>query len=303
MTAKNVSDVFMLTAENGVLKRTTVATDLQVGYPGQPGELHVTGRFSQSVKILNVEPKKTYTLDGLSTVICLVTKTGPSGVVTISLPSTPRPGQVIYVKDASGTAGTNNIVLVPPVGTIQGTKSKTLDTAYDCYNVVWTGSEWVSIAGAGTPGANGVNIASFYFSAGDLATYYISGIGYVGYLHPGGGSTLVPADADISKDPALNYIGTPVPYACRITSFSVSHTIDTMPEDITYRVYVNGRHQSLSSRPTVNFPARTTARHATWTGSLDLVAGDVISVVESVPTTIRPTSSPSISAVVTFRQT
>lgn len=138
-----MADVLVVAVENGEARRVVMSTDLQVGYPGKPSELHVTGKFSQSIAFVDVKPGQTVPYpDNVSTL--LVRNSTPSGssVVTVTLPPTPREGQTCHVKDSNGTASTNALVLDGGGKTIDGTTTRKLSNPYDSMTVVWNGTSW-----------------------------------------------------------------------------------------------------------------------------------------------------------------
>ena len=68
-----------------------------------------------------------------------------TAVITVNLPNTTDTGRVIYIKDSEGNAGTNNITLTTPGGTvtIDGVTSYAMNTNYQSVSVVWTGTEYL----------------------------------------------------------------------------------------------------------------------------------------------------------------
>ena len=68
-----------------------------------------------------------------------------TAVITVRLPNTTDTGRVIYIKDSEGNAGTNNITLTTPGGTvtIDGVTSYAMNTNYQSVSVVWTGTEYL----------------------------------------------------------------------------------------------------------------------------------------------------------------
>lgn len=150
---KKPNDVFNFVVEGGnVVKRTVSATDLQVGYPGRPAELHVTGKFSQSIKTIAAVPKQTIEYDDSTTILCVkaVNNAKLSGSITVLLPKSPRVGQLCYVKDASGTSNSHNVIVKSEKSLIDGSSSKILKSPYDSSSFVWTGESWTALNSSGT---------------------------------------------------------------------------------------------------------------------------------------------------------
>jgi len=66
------------------------------------------------------------------------------GTLEIKLPDTTDTGRVIYVKDAGGDAGANNITITTVTGAvlIDGATTFVMNTAYEAVSIVWTGSAY-----------------------------------------------------------------------------------------------------------------------------------------------------------------
>ena len=67
-----------------------------------------------------------------------------SGTLTINLPNAPTTGSTWIIKDAAGTADTNNITVTTVGGsvTIDGSTSFVMNTEYESINVIFTGSAY-----------------------------------------------------------------------------------------------------------------------------------------------------------------
>lgn len=112
--SKKSNDAIVFVTDNGALKRTVLTSDVQVGYDdGSASELHLTGKLSQSTKVIEVLPGNTIKIDGNSTILNINIKnlTNIAGTIIVQLPEIPRPGLTCYIKDISGKAATNNIIV------------------------------------------------------------------------------------------------------------------------------------------------------------------------------------------------
>jgi len=161
-TEKNSNDAFAYllssSEQDAELMRTAVLSDFQVGLPEKPSELQLTGRISYSTAFAEVQPNQIVYFPPDSTIFLVsllpleILKTGVAysqteklkQTVTVILPQEPRTGQVCYVKDASGTAGTCTLK-------IQGSKiddgdSKLLDYKGGCIGFVWSGAAWSTLS-------------------------------------------------------------------------------------------------------------------------------------------------------------
>lgn len=144
---RSSKDAFVFIKEGETLRRTVSAADLQVGYPTSPSELHVTGRVSHSLKVVEVRPGGSYQMEGSTTVLCVKRSGTGSGAITVVLPGGPRIGQVCKVKDASGTAGSNNVVVSGGASKIDGSSARVLTNPYEFTGFAWTGDSWCVIGG------------------------------------------------------------------------------------------------------------------------------------------------------------
>lgn len=162
MRPKDPNDVFLMARDDkGNIVRLATACDLQVGTDSSPAELHVTGRTSLGIRESTVQTGASVQYpDDASVFLVTSNVTGPGGV-TVYLPPTPRDGQICYVKDASGIAGTRNLTILPSpanIGaSIDGSPSALITTSYGSLTFTWNGRTWLSLgsSGSGSGGATG----------------------------------------------------------------------------------------------------------------------------------------------------
>jgi len=65
-----------------------------------------------------------------------------AGIITVSLPASPKVGQEILVKDGKGDAKSNNITILAPGKTIDGNSSIVMINNYQAYSLLFNGTEW-----------------------------------------------------------------------------------------------------------------------------------------------------------------
>lgn len=65
-----------------------------------------------------------------------------TGTITILLPDSPTSGETYFIKDIAGQAFTSNITVTTVGGTdtIDGLTSQTMNTAFQCLDVLYNGS-------------------------------------------------------------------------------------------------------------------------------------------------------------------
>jgi len=149
--------VYTRDARTGEVKRIAFSHDVQIGLARSPQELMLTGRFSVSSVSYQLIPGGTLTL--INDVVYAniePTTTSTPGDLNVILPPKPRQGQLVIIKDVSGTADTHNIVVKTQNGeTIDSTSSQTIVSPYGAVSVIWNGKEWsgsAGQAGGSTPG-------------------------------------------------------------------------------------------------------------------------------------------------------
>lgn len=289
MTEKKSADAFVLVSENGILRRNVATTDFQVGYPGKPAELHVTGKFSQSTATLNASPGQTANLDDAVSILHVKTSSG-SGSVTVVLPSSPREGQMCYIKDSTGTASSNNIVVSGGKYLIDGSSSRTLSTSYDSLILSWSGSSWSTLGGTslgaqGPTGATGASFGAVTF-AGVVTTSSWTGGTTTKYLYPGGYSG---ATSSASAQKMI------IPFAGTLSNFYVMHNATSeRAGSITITYTIKNETSGNSAVITVNSSASSGNN---TTSTISVSTGDQISV--SAAYSAR--ASPNPEAVVTMK--
>lgn len=64
------------------------------------------------------------------------------GPVTVNLPNLASVGSTYVIKDAQGDAFINNITIVPPSGTIDGSATAVINTNYSSITLIFDGSNW-----------------------------------------------------------------------------------------------------------------------------------------------------------------
>lgn len=76
--------------------------------------------------------------------VVFVNKTS-GAATTVNLPSSPRTGMSIIVKDMKGDAATNNITVTPAAGNIDGSSTAVINTNYGSWKGVYNGTSWSTL--------------------------------------------------------------------------------------------------------------------------------------------------------------
>jgi hypothetical protein len=65
-----------------------------------------------------------------------------SGARAITLMTSPATGQLVTIKDVTGTANTHNITITPAAGNIDGSATYVISTAYGSVDLWYSGTQW-----------------------------------------------------------------------------------------------------------------------------------------------------------------
>lgn len=166
-TTKQLADqsffIFVKDTNTGKIRRLAIPGDVQVGLQDNPAELQLHGRLSLATVDYRVtgENKGIIYSTNNDTIIAVsllsAAETPVSGRITVYLPANPRNGQLHFIKDMSGTAGTVPIDIFPPNGVkIDQFDSRTLDDPFGSFALYWFGDRWRRlVAGIGVGGGGG----------------------------------------------------------------------------------------------------------------------------------------------------
>lgn len=170
--------VFVKDTNTQKIKRIAVPCDMQIGMLGNPAELQLLGRLSVS--------NETYTPVAGTTAINIasnitianidVTQTLSAGHVIVNTPSQPRDGQVLFVKDLSGTSSITPLIITSPDETIDGSTNTTLSSNYGSVALVRISGTWRVLFSSSTNIINSINWSpvDYYTSAGGVVDNLLS---------------------------------------------------------------------------------------------------------------------------------
>ena len=158
-TNSKIGETGLVFAKNNITNQVETivsVANIQVGTSNQPADLSLNGSIGLSTMDLTLAAGSSAAIANNITNINVLT-TGASGTVTLSLPSQPRKGQLIYIKDASGTAETISITIQgAPSGTpyatgiishlIDRASTKTITTNFGAIQLLWSGNGWHTIS-------------------------------------------------------------------------------------------------------------------------------------------------------------
>jgi hypothetical protein len=135
--------VYVKNYNTNVIEKIATSTGLQVGLNNSPAELQVTGRTSLSAINVSLSAGQNYDISNNVTFVNI--SPTASGTVSVTLPSSPRQGQILFIKDYSGNASTTNIVVKSGNQSqlIDGSLTKTIFYNYGSLVLAWQGDNWI----------------------------------------------------------------------------------------------------------------------------------------------------------------
>jgi hypothetical protein len=160
--------VFIKDPSTGKATRVALPGDVQIGVKGSPSELQLLGRLSLNTTeyIAKNSNSGIIRVSANDTVVGIIAD--PSlGIarITVYLPATPRDGQIVVIKDGSGTAASKPIDVIS-YSLIDTLTTKTITDNFGSISLYWLSGTWrtlftsagglAGVTGAtGPPGING----------------------------------------------------------------------------------------------------------------------------------------------------
>ena len=167
--------VYVKDPNTGVIQRIAIPGDVQIGLDGAPAELHLLGRLSVAAANYNVDAvnKGTISAQNDDTIVAVnLVVTPKTGRITVLLPASPRDGQLHFIKDMTGTAGTVPIDIFPSPGqVVDNMASRTLSDNYGSLALTWLNGQWrMLVAGLGASGGAGAGTDASFVTMGANAS-------------------------------------------------------------------------------------------------------------------------------------
>lgn len=155
--------VYAKSSTSNRVTRVAVPADFQVGAAGSPADMTLYGGLAMSTATYPVSatsPK--VSIDSKVSIAAISTSALPPQYVDVYLPTSPRSGQVVYVKDASGTADVANIRIRDAAGgKIDGSELVALSVAYGSIALFYTSTGWGVMTSGGSGGGDGGWMTAF----------------------------------------------------------------------------------------------------------------------------------------------
>ena len=111
-----------------------------------PGSITISasgggGGGSSNVRALAVATTTPYNVNAASDDVIVVNR-AVAGITQVNLPAGPTTGLTFTIKDGKGDAATNNTLIVPAAGQIDGQPSVALNINYAAITVIYDGTSW-----------------------------------------------------------------------------------------------------------------------------------------------------------------
>jgi hypothetical protein len=147
----------LLKDNRGNVDKVSFPQSVQVGLDNIPSELVINGSLSLSVGNYKCRLSGTVTIDDYHTICAIEPATSGTGSLYVKLPKKPRDGNLLVIKDLSGTAATNNIVISSwDVSTlIEDALSITISANYGFVSLFWKTNKWYIHANSGGTSSTG----------------------------------------------------------------------------------------------------------------------------------------------------
>jgi hypothetical protein len=161
--------VYVRDTNTNAIKRVAIPADVQVGLLGNPASLTLLGGLAISTADVAVDNSNNgiINVNNDDTLVAIDVVSAPtSGRVSVFLPPGPRDGQLHFIKDSTGTAGTYPIDIIPPSGTtIDGLSIQSLVDVYGSMAIFWFRGSWhVLVSGVGITNIGGASISASYIT-------------------------------------------------------------------------------------------------------------------------------------------
>jgi len=145
LTKANESGLlFVKNSKTNLVERIATTADLQIGLPESPAETQLFGGISVNTSTISLSAGSVYKIRRDITVLNV--EGSGSGNILIKLPEGPSVGQIVIIKDFSGSASMANIVVSDDSYNIDGSASKIISTDYGYLQVAWSGVQWSSVS-------------------------------------------------------------------------------------------------------------------------------------------------------------
>jgi hypothetical protein len=131
---------------NDAVNLVASPASFQVGLSNSPSDLTLMGRFSLSSKVYYATSENGYTINLSNDVSIALISIPIRNSAKVLLPSGPREGQIIFIKDREGICSSAPMVISASESLIDGASSIAITSDYGKKCLCWNTDRWSVIS-------------------------------------------------------------------------------------------------------------------------------------------------------------
>jgi hypothetical protein len=129
-------------SQNDTVNLVASPSNFQVGLSNSPSDLTLLGRLSLSSRVYYATKENGYSIELDSNVSIALISTPIRNSSRVFLPSTPREGQIVFVKDREGICSTAPMVITAISSLIDGASTTSITSDYGKKCLCWNVDRW-----------------------------------------------------------------------------------------------------------------------------------------------------------------
>jgi len=133
-------------SQNDSINLVASPSNFQVGLNNSPSDLTLLGRLSLSSNVYYATKENGYSVNISSNVSIALISTPIRNLSRVFLPSGPREGQIIFIKDRDGVCSTASMVITATEGLIDGSSTTLISSDYGKKCLCWNIDRWSIIS-------------------------------------------------------------------------------------------------------------------------------------------------------------
>jgi hypothetical protein len=172
---KKVPFLYIKNVNKDSIERVIAVEDFQIGTSVDPGELDLNGRLSLNTRKVTANNNNLGVVSAEKHDSILEVINDYTGTVKLQLPTNPRNGQILFIKDCSGNAGLKQIdFTTTPSSRLITSESYSITQNYGSALLYWNESQWKNLIVSSTTNSTGSFNNPISGSAGDIDIINIS---------------------------------------------------------------------------------------------------------------------------------
>jgi hypothetical protein len=133
-------------SQNDSVNLVASPSNFQVGLSNSPSDLTLLGRLSLSSKVYYATKENGYSVNLSNDVSIALISTPIRNLTRVFLPSGPREGQLVFIKDRDGVCSTVSMVITAAEGSIDGSSTTMISSDYGKKCLCWNVDRWSIIS-------------------------------------------------------------------------------------------------------------------------------------------------------------